>query len=88
VLQACKQVPHKEDLLGSLFVSCVIEGHAGGKEMVRPEAQILMLDKENPAEKQPGSDQQKQSQRDLSGDHHSPQAALRSALRGRAAFVL
>src|SRR2546426_3265008 len=55
LLEARNYTLDKEGLLGGLFISCDVERYAGGEEMVCPEAQILMLNKEDSAEKQPGS---------------------------------
>ncbi len=43
VLEARNHVPDEEGLLAGILVSCGVERHAGGEEVVWPEAQILAL---------------------------------------------
>jgi hypothetical protein len=55
VVQANQQVTNEERPLRGILVSRVIQDHTGGKQVVRPETQILMLNQENSAKQQPGS---------------------------------
>src|SRR5712692_3645571 len=50
VLEAGNQIPNEEASLRGILVSCLVKGHAGGKEMVCAEAEILMLNQENAAD--------------------------------------
>src|SRR5216684_4593088 len=87
LLEARNHILDKAGLLEGLFVSRVVKGYPGGEEMVGPEAQVLVGNQENSANEQPGSHQKKQSQRDLASDHHPPETAMGTALRGGPAFV-
>lgn len=49
VLEVGNQIPEEESLLGGILVPCVVQCHAGGKEMVCLEAQILMLNEKKSA---------------------------------------
>ena len=88
VLETRDHVPDKQGLLRGIFVSRTVQGHAGSKEMICLEPQILVLNKKDSADQQPGPDQEKQRQRYLAGDHHGPETAMRTARGCRATFFL
>ena len=85
--QPKKHIPQECSLLASIFVLCRIEGHTGGKEMIRTETQVLMVDNREPTDKKPGPDEKEEGQRDFTCDHHGSQAAVRMPRGGGAAFV-
>ena len=87
LLEVQQHISDERGLLGGILILRVVESHTGGKDMVRPEAHVLMMNDGKSANQQPGTDQQKQRQRDFAGDHHGPQAALRTA-RGRGAALI
>src|SRR5216683_8208004 len=55
VLEPENHILDKEGSLRRILVSCVVEGNASGEKALCVEAQVLMLNKENAANKQPGS---------------------------------
>src|SRR4029077_20560294 len=55
-----QKIADEKTSLSGVFVAGVIEDNVGGKKVIRAEAEILVLNHEDSAEEQPGSDQKKQ----------------------------
>src|SRR5262249_8716690 len=79
LFQAESQITDEQALSGGISVSRVIKRQTGGKQMLNTESEGLIVDEGNSTKQKPAAYQEKQCQRDLDGDHHSPQPTLRTA---------